>query len=468
MTRWEPTAAYVWVNIGLVLISTRPTLPADLEARRKADASARAAQRTIDQHMAIMPPAVSMAPMPAVMAPTQPVRPEHTIDLVLNDAGVPVMSTANVHAYLNNQDCWRGVFGFNEMTGKVIVRGHIPSPGSRVKDLNRSLSDADVRHVLAWFQRHLFPKISITDVRNAIYLAADDFPFDPLADYLNALVWDGEERIGSWLTDYAGVGAGPYTSQVGRKWLIAAVARALRPGCKVDAALVMEGSQGVGKSSLLRSLCYDERWFGDNLPPFDSKDASAYLAGQWIIEMAELTALRRSDRESMRAFLTRQIDEFRKPYATETMEHPRRCVFAGTTNRDDYLTDVEGERRFWIVKCSGQPKIADLVAVRDQLWAEAVAAYRANETWFLDPDIAEQARQVQVSRVEEDPWSEVLAPYLTRKTDTTIGECMNIIGREASLQKPHDRKRVKGILQGFGFGKKEKKGGIMRFYRQED
>lgn len=273
---------------------------------------------------------------------------------------------------------------------------------------------------------------------------------DPLNDWLQNLEWDGQLRLNSWLTTYLGVEESEYAVEVGRRWMISAVARALSPGCKVDSCLVLEGDQGGGKSSVLRELAGAE-FFGDALPDISNKDSKQFLQGKWIIELSELATLNRSTFEAIKAFISRQVEQYRPAYGRKDITEPRRCVFAGTTNRDDYLRDATGNRRFWPVRTGS----IDLDAVRrdrDQLWAEAVQAYLGDETWWLDQKFAEIAEQEQSERGEDDPWMVLIVEYCAGKEavacKTILSEAIGILSDRMSQR---ETKRVAGLLRSLGY-----------------
>ncbi len=372
--------------------------------------------------------------------------------------GKLVANYANVLATLTNNDIWRGVFAFDTFNNKRVIMRDMPWLNATA---GQFVADAHYRGVHAWMQAHLFNKIGYGDVLRAVQYAADRNTFDPLATYLNGLQWDGVPRIGAWLWTYCGVDATAcdpaymhYLAAVGRKWLIAAVARALEPGCQADNALIFEGPQGVGKSSALAALCPNRDWFGDSLPDFHHKDAKSYLQGRWIIEMAELTQVHRGELENMRSFLTTPVDIFRPSYGVEEIIVPRRNVFAGSTNRDDYLRDPAGERRMWIVQTDGKFDVEGLRGVRDQLWAEAVRAYGNGEQWHLTSGEETSARQIQMDRVQVDPWQDTLASLLANRPETSLPECFALMGIADKERTTAQRNRIKTALAGLGYVRK--------------
>ena len=170
--------------------------------------------------------------------------------------------------------------------------------------------------------------------------------FNPLLDRLEGTAWDGTARLDTMLVAYFGAEDIPYTREVGRRWMISAVARACKPGCKADHIPVLEAPQGSLKSTACGVLALEPAWFADEVADLGTKDSALDLHGKWVIELGELSAMRRSDIERVKAYVSRQVDHFRPPYGRRSQDHPRRCVFVGTTNADSYLADETGNRRF--------------------------------------------------------------------------------------------------------------------------
>lgn len=206
-----------------------------------------------------------------------------------------------------------------------------------------------------------------------------------VTDYLAALVWDGTPRLDRWLIDCAGAEDSPYVRRVSRGMFVAAVRRALHPGCRLDQMPVLEGPQGCGKSSALRILAVMDGWFTDALPlcSVEVQQILEVTAGKWIVEVAELRAMRQSDAEALKAFLSRTRDEGRGLYAREKTSVPRSFTIVGTTSQTDYLQDVTGNRRIVPVRVQ-RFDLELLQEVRDQLWAEAVVVEARGEPLDLD------------------------------------------------------------------------------------
>jgi predicted P-loop ATPase len=302
-------------------------------------------------------------------------------------------------------------------------------------------------------------------------------------DYLNSLTWDGKFRLERLLPYYFNVADSLYTQQVGRRWMVSAVARVMRPGCKVDTMLIIEGDQGKRKSSALSALVGPD-WFADTKLDLGKVDAYQALRGKWVIEMAELDAMKNQELTRIKAFLTSSKDSYRPSYGKRTRDFPRQTVFAGTTNEDKYLHDMTGNRRFWPVK-AGEIRIDELARDRDQLWAEAYEAYQGGASWWLDTDalirIAEGEQEERM--VDEHPWLPLIrdwlrrcaSPFLSRPLGseevelsngvTTTQVLLGALGaRKESISKA-DAMRVGTILRQIGFRSHQVRSGDAREWR---
>ena len=198
---------------------------------------------------------------------------------------------------------------------------------------------------------------------------------------------------------------------VAARWLISAVARIQRPGCQADSVLLLEGPQGIGKSTALRVLASDE-WFADHISDLGSKDSRLELHGKLVLELAELDKIRRSKIERVKAFITSRTDHFRPPYGRRAETVPRSCVFAASVNDETPLTDETGNRRFWPVRC-GAINIEKLAELRDQLWAEAYQRYRDGTPWWLDSaELNDAATAEQAKRYDPGVWDDVILEWI--------------------------------------------------------
>jgi len=245
----------------------------------------------------------------------------------------------------------------------------------------------------------------------ACHFIAHQHEFHPVKDYLNSLTWDNTPRIEKVLSKYLGVKENTYTEAVSKKMLCAAVARVFEPGIKFDYVPILEGKQGIGKSTFIKTLA--GQWFGDNINSFKGKEAVEAMMGVWIVELSELEAFGKSEIEGIKSFISRTVDRARLAYGIHARQYPRRCVFIGTTNDVEYLKDDTGNRRFWPVKCEvDNINIKGLKRERDQLWAEAVTAYKNNEPLFLSESEEAMATQEQELRVPDEGWVGAISVWL--------------------------------------------------------
>ena len=234
--------------------------------------------------------------------------------------------------------------------------------------------------------------------------------------------------------------------------MISAVARALHPGCKADCALILHGPQGALKSTALRTLASDD-WFFDGLRDLGNKDAAQGLRGKWIIEFGELSAMRRSDIETVKAYMSRQEEKYRAAYTRVEVTEKRRCVFAGSTNSDKPLRDPTGNRRFWTVSV-GAIDIQALKRDRDQLWAEAVAAYRDGQQWWLSGEMEEVAAAVAAEWTEEDTWVAVFGHFLRNARETSARACLEAAGVFHAQQTAALTVRAGNVIRSLGWQRK--------------
>lgn len=252
------------------------------------------------------------------------------------------------------------------------------------------------------------PPLSPAKMTEAILSVAQQNPYDPVREYVTSLPrWDGTPRLNNLLLVYANArGSADWVRLITGKFFIAAVARALDNGCQVDTVLLLQGGQGGGKTSLVRTM--GGPFAVEMHLDVRNKDAIMAATQNWIVELSELAGLNNSDTESVRSFISRNIDEMRLPYGRVMRKFYRRCVFVGTTNSHEPLKDQEGSRRFWPVTV-GKVDIPGVAAVRDQLWAEALHRYHEGEPWWLTHEESEQAeREADIYRSRDPLASQIL------------------------------------------------------------
>jgi hypothetical protein len=320
--------------------------------------------------------------------------------------GGPKPILANAVTALRAAPEWAGVLGYNEFS--LFTETRKPAPWQKTG--GSVWSDYDDSRLSEWLAHHgIF--ISSKLAAEAVQTVSMESRFNPVHEYLRGLEWDGDARLDSWLTDYLGAPDTPYTRATGACWMISACARVFQPGCQADYTLVLEGEQGVQKSSALRVLAGD-RWFADHISDLNSKDARIELHGVWIFELGELARIRGSANAKVKNFLTARTDHFRPPYARRPEFVPRSNVFAATTNDSTPFSDETGNRRFWPVRC-GEIDIAKLTEDRSQLWAEAYRRYTEGAIWYLDSDELNAAAEAeQDERYDDGVWDDVISRWL--------------------------------------------------------
>ena len=320
----------------------------------------------------------------------------------------------NAAVILENHPAWKGALRFNEVTKEVECIG---GPLSEADRTPAQLLTA----VENWLQKNEDLNLSSAVVAAEMLHVARRHSYDPLRDYLLGLKWDGVERLPTFLEQYCGavttldVDGEPMditnrVRMVGVKWFIAAVARALDPGCKADNVLVLEGPQGAGKSAMLRAL--GGRWFTDSPMVLNDKDSKMLASMSWIIELAELSAMRKVETEAQKAFFSACEDKLRPPYGRVVETFPRRCVFAGTTNETEYLPDATGNRRFWAAFCE-KFDVEKAKRDRDLLWAEAVARYNRGEPHWCNAEESASLEVVANQRLRSSGLAETVMEWWT-------------------------------------------------------
>jgi predicted P-loop ATPase len=364
-----------------------------------------------------------------------------------DDRGQGVPNLANAMTALRQAPDLAGLVAYDDMLRHTMLQRAVPGSRSGKFAQPRPLEDADVAAVQEWLQRHELRRLGKEVAAQAVDLVAREHRFHPVRDYLTGLRWDGVKRIDKWLSYHLGAEATPYTTKIGRWFLIAAVARIMRPGCKADYMLVLEGEQGARKSTACAIL--GGEWFSDSLPDVTAgKDVAVHLNGKWLIEVAEMSALGKAEAAALKAFITRDTERYRPPYGREEVIAPRQCLFIGTTNKAMYLRDETGGRRFWPVKV-GTIDTDALRHDRDQLFAEAVQAFNAGERWWPDADFeAEHIRPEQEARFEADPWEDAVKAFLAPRHKATVPEiARECIGIELTKQDVKETRRITAILE---------------------
>lgn len=339
---------------------------------------------------------------------------EWKADLEYSKSGKLQCTIGNIILILENDPALRGHIVHDLFAGYDGVVGGLPWNKNATQ-----WTDTDDANLRVWLEKNydITGKEKIADALTAVLTRHS---YHPIRDYLNGLTWDGTPRLERLIIDYIGAEDTELNRVMTRKHFTAAVTRVFKPGCKYDYCLVMTGPEGAGKSTLLNKM--GGQWFNDSITTTEGKEGMDQLRRAWIIEMGELASIKRSDVESIKAYLSKRVDIYRAAYARRTAEHPRQCIFCGTTNEALFLKGDNGNRRFWIIAVD--PTLRKYTAWqdaidrdRDQLWAEAVHYYKQGEKLYLDDRLEAQAkqRQAEYNDDHDDPLADMLLNFLDAK-----------------------------------------------------
>jgi predicted P-loop ATPase len=404
--------------------------------------------------------------------------------LILTKDETPRAILANALLMLRCHPSWFGVLAYNQFSLHTVTKK--PAPWQHSGGMN--WTDNDDSLTAEWLQ-HAGVLVNSKVAAEAAQTVARENPFHPVQDYLHGLEWDGKARVDQWLTTYLGAEESLFTRAIGVRWLISAVARIFHPGCQADHVLLLEGPQGIRKSSALRALTGDP-WFADHIADLGSKDSRLDLHGKWIIEMSELVSMRRGEIERVKAFLTAPTDHFRLPYERRAADVPRQNVFAASTNEEQPFVDSSGNRRFWPVHC-GQIDVDGIRRGRDQLWAEAYNSFKQGRVWWLETaELNRLAQAEQEERYEEGVWDSMILDWVEEPHRREEGDGSNTlpmtpwdgsepgkvtitdvlvhaIGKPADRLTQADRNQVARCLSHHGWRREQERGGPgrgKRFY----
>lgn len=319
-------------------------------------------------------------------------------------------SLYNIKLIMQNDPYMKNIV-FNQLADGMEIKGEVPwsHPG-------KFWRDADDAQLICYVDDH-YGTFSARNYDIAVAKAVDDRSYHPIREYFAALPpWDGVARVDTLLIDYLGAVDNPYTRAVSRKVLCAAYRRIKEPGIKFDYMPVLNGAQGIGKSTFIANLGMN--WFSDSLTLSDMNDKTAAekLQGYWILEIGELAGMKKADLDKVKAFVSRVDDKYRASFGRRVTSHPRQCVFFGTTNSENgYLRDITGNRRYWNIKLSGSSKYKPWQMTSElvqQIWAEVMILADAGEKLYLLPDLEEYAKEEQREAMEHDEREGLVRLYL--------------------------------------------------------
>jgi len=404
--------------------------------------------------------------------------------------GLPLPTAANVELILSN-GIWKDVLAYDAFGNTEVIRKRLPwRDRERPHRSYEPWLGADDRRLQHWFAK-TYGISSARLIQNAFTEVVHMNTFHPIKSFIESQEWDGIERAEKIFIDYLGADDTHYVRQVTRKMLLAAITRLYQPGCKFDQMLVLVGPQGAGKSSLLAKL--GQEWFSDSLRTFENKEAGEHLQSAWIFEIGELSAMKKSEVEEVKAFLSKTEDRYRVAYDRQVSEFPRKCVFFGTTNTREFLRDTTGNRRFWPVEIHPERTKYNhwehfTKEVVQQIWAEVLCWYKAGESLQLDSEARNDAERQQATHMESDPREGLIQEWLELEEldelDRPTGQkrqrvCaaqiwVECLGKRRGDMKPWDAKEICEIMRRMpGWVERETKAkvpgyGVQRVFEREN
>lgn len=361
------------------------------------------------------------------------------IDLEVTNKGVLIQSIKNAKQIIANDPALKGAICLDEFQQLIVKTKSLP--WWRLSEGNNIWSDMDEVCLREYLEGYgLTNKDRISD---AVQIVALENKFHPIKDYLNGLEWDGKPRVDSLFIDYMGAEDNAYTRQASRMTFCAGVARIFQPGIKFDTALILEGSQGQGKSTIFAKL--GMKWFTDSITEFRSKDSIMQLQASWIIELGEMAATtKKSDVEIVKSFISRQTDRYRKAYGKNVTENKRQCIFFGTSNNTQFINDTTGGRRFLPIHCDVSRRTLSVFEdftqeEVDQVWAEAVQIYKEGKTaLYLTGEALEIAKQEQERYTFHSDTECLVERFLNTKVPANY-EFMKLEERIEYFNKPEEQ-----------------------------
>jgi predicted P-loop ATPase len=356
-------------------------------------------------------------------------------ELTTNKQGKYEETIDNMLIILRNDPNLKGIGAHNLFSDRNEVKRELP--WIRSGDYWSDIDDAGLRH----YMERVYELQGRQKLTDALSLVFEENAYHPVKDYLSKLKWDKTHRLETIFCEYLGAEDTPYTRAVTRKTLVAAVSRIFRPGCKFDYMLTLIGKQGIGKSYIIKKLAM--QWFSDSITDIKGKEAYEALDGVWLMEMGELAALKKSEREAIKGYISKQEDTYRKAFARNVTVNKRQCIFIGTTNDSEFLNDPTGGRRFWIIETDEKKRTKtvwdDMTQDEvDQIWAEAMHYYKKGENiMHLEKDIADKASALQSRHSQHNNFIGIIEEYLLVKLPEDWNE-KNIQERKQWIQATED------------------------------
>jgi len=317
---------------------------------------------------------------------------------------------------------FKDVLAFDEFKHRISIRKNLP--WRKMDDTHHKEYEAwqgfDDREAMVWLESNFRLSSSVRFVDALTHVARRN-PFHPIKEYIESAPWDGVERLETLFVEYLGAEASEINRMFTRKQFIAGVKRIYEPGCKHDYVLILVGAQGGFKSSLLARM--GGEWFNDSLKNFDSKEAGEMLQSAWLFEFGEMSAYKKSEIEDVKQFITKTTDSYRVAYDREVSDFPRKAIFFGTTNEEEFLRDKTGNRRFWCIRINPKKRTKNLFKeltdkLVQQYWAEAYYYYKQGEDALIPEHMISQVEESQAQFEETDATIGVIEAWLEGDTDS--------------------------------------------------
>jgi putative DNA primase/helicase len=371
-------------------------------------------------------------------------------------------STENAYLFLKHHQKFAGLLIYNEFADQVMV-ARCPEWENPATFTPRRVIDSDFLHLKGMLERQEI-KVSKGDAGDLAIMVAQENRINPPREFFERLKWDGVPRLDTWLAYYLGAEFQPleYLAMVGARFLIGAVSRIYNPGAKFDYALILEGAQGIGKSSVLSLLTQfgGEEYFLDSIGDLRNKDTLMAMQGKMIVELSELASFKKANNEEIKGFISRRVDEYRPPYGRLVGARRRYFVVTGTTNEvdDGWMTDETGNRRYWPVRCGGQVDLQGLTDAREQLWAEAVERYKKGERTWINTEESKMFSVEQHKRFVEDAWQEQIREHLIGQWETDTDRLCKALELKPRDVNNMTKKRIKNCLRGLDWYETRREG----------
>ena len=368
--------------------------------------------------------------------------------LEYNNKGVLIKNEHNIEILLTT-GVFEDKFWYNEFSGMEMVHGDLPWRNIEGFSQWIDADDSNLRHYVGL---HYGLRGIVTMLEDAITTIAFSNTYHPIKNFIESEEWDGTPRVSNLFIDWLGAEDNDYTKAVTELSMIAAIARIYKPGIKYDYMPVLVGEQGIGKSYLFEVLT-EHKWFSV-LNDFGGKDTYEKLQESWIFEVAELEALKKSEEREIKSFITTTNDKFRPSYGRRVEEHPRTCIFFGTTNENEFLTDSTGNRRFLPIICYNKrgksPDLRKLGILAEQYWAEALHIWKQGYILELPMEQQNSAIDIQEDQYSSDPWEDIIEEHIMKNdlSEITIPEIwFKILGGEGTKVARFQTERIKKSLE---------------------